>query len=80
MVELVLAFAVFALIVVGMVSLRLRVGVRFEVKNSDILIALNPIAFWLILSGKMKVVEFAVFSSCTPVKILVTHHMGSRYF
>lgn len=57
-VELVFAFSVFVLMVVMMVSLRSRVGDRFEVKNSDILIALIPIAFWFVLSGKLKVIEF----------------------
>lgn len=53
-----LLMSVFIAIVILMIIIRAKSGSRFEVKNSDILIALIPIAMWLLLTGKVKVLEF----------------------
>lgn len=53
--------AVFLAIIILLVGLRSATGGRWDIRNSDILLALIPIAFWLILSGKVKVIEFGGF-------------------
>jgi hypothetical protein len=60
--DLVLAlviFGVFVLIIVIMLILRAKVGEKFEVKYSDIAIALIPIVLLLILTDKIELFEFA---------------------
>jgi len=77
---LVVVLAVFVLIIVFMIALRATVGERFDVKNSDILLALIPIAIWLVLTGKVKVIEFGGFkieaafieASKTPIATQIT--------
>ena len=59
--DLALALAVFVLILTIMVTLRTKIGEKFEVKNSDVLTALIPIAFWFILTGKIQRLEFGEF-------------------
>jgi len=59
--DLFLALAVFVLIIVAMITLRIKISEKFEVKNSDILIALIPVALWLILTGKIQKLEFGEF-------------------
>jgi hypothetical protein len=61
MITIVILIAIFLAIVILMVSLRSATGGRWDIRNSDILLALIPIAFWLILSGKVKVIEFGGF-------------------
>ncbi len=58
---IVLALAVFVFVVAFMVVLRAKVGERFEVRNSDILVAIILIAIWLTLAGKVRIVEFGGF-------------------
>jgi len=59
--DLILALVVFIFIIVIMIILRLKLGSKFEIKNSDILIALIPVALWLILTGKIQKLEFGEF-------------------
>ena len=47
----------FLLLVIIIVALRAKTGSKFDVKNSDIVLALIPIFLWLFLTGKVK--EFA---------------------
>ncbi|MFC1712173.1 CBS domain-containing protein [Candidatus Poribacteria bacterium] len=54
-----ISIAVFVIIVVAMAILRITVSDKFEIKSTDMLVAVIPIAIWLILSGKVKVFEFA---------------------
>jgi hypothetical protein len=57
MTTLLISIGGFILLVIALVVLRARTGNRFEIKNSDIVIALIPIALWLFLTGKVQ--EFA---------------------
>jgi len=59
--DLILSLLIFITIIVALMVLRLRIGAKFEIKNSDILIALIPVALWLILTGKVQVFEFGGF-------------------
>lgn len=59
--DVLLALGIFVAIIAILIGLRAKVGDKFEIKNSDILMALIPIAFWLVLTGKIKIVEFGGF-------------------
>ncbi len=61
MIDLILSLLIFTTIIVALSVLRLKIGAKFEIKNSDILIALIPVALWLILTGKVQVFEFGGF-------------------
>lgn len=56
-----IVLVVFFLLMASMIILRIFIGERFEIKNSDILIALVPIALWLVLTGKIQRFEFGEF-------------------
>jgi hypothetical protein len=58
---LALLIVIFVAVIVLVVALRSATGGRWDIRNTDIMIALIPIAFWLILSGKVKVLEFGGF-------------------
>ncbi len=55
---LILAIGGFLVILFVLVLLRVKTGNRFEIKNSDIILALIPIALWLLLTGKIQKFEF----------------------
>ena len=55
------AIAGFILIVAIATALRMKLGEKFEIKNSDILLAIVPIALWLVLTGKIQKLEFGDF-------------------
>jgi hypothetical protein len=58
---LTLLIVIFVAVIILIVMLRSVTGGRWDIRNTDIMIALIPIAFWLILSGKVKVLEFGGF-------------------
>ncbi len=61
MTTLTLLIVIFVAVIILVVMLRSVTGGRWDIHNTDIMIALIPIAFWLILSGKVKVLEFGGF-------------------
>lgn len=54
---LLIAIGGFILLLAALVVLRAKTGNKFEIKNSDIVLALIPIALWLFLTGEIQ--EFA---------------------
>jgi hypothetical protein len=58
---LLITLVVFFAILVAVVVLRIRGGEKFDIKSPDILLALIPIAIWLVLTNKVKVIEFGGF-------------------
>lgn len=59
--DVILALSIFAVLVAAMSVLRLKLGDKFEIRNADILIALIPVALWLVLTGKIQRLEFGDF-------------------
>lgn len=55
---LIVSIAVFGLILFSLVLLRLKTGNKFEIKNSDIILALIPVVLWLLLTGKIQKFQF----------------------
>lgn len=56
---LIVVICSFILIVFGLVLLRVKTGNKFEIKNSDILLALIPIFLWLFITGKIERIRVA---------------------
>lgn len=81
MTETALAIAVVVVLVAGLTLLRARTNNRFEIKTSDMALALVPIAVWMVFTGKVKeltvgdvkIVTAAIReASASPVKNQVT--------
>ncbi len=51
---LIIAIGVFFVLLVLLIALRIVTGNKFEIKTSDIVLALIPVALWLFLTGKIK--------------------------
>lgn len=58
----------FILLLVMIVALRVKTGNKFEIKNSDIMLALIPVAFWLFLTGKIQEFTFGDFKIVAAVR------------
>ena len=52
------SFGIFAIALVIIIAIRAKAGPKFEIKNTDIILALVPLALWLFLTGKVQ--EFAL--------------------
>ena len=80
MTETAVAVIVVVLLVVGLTILRARTGSKFEIRTSDVALALVPVALWMLFTGKVQ--EFAVGdvkivtaireASASPIKNQVT--------
>jgi hypothetical protein len=59
--KLTIAIVIFFALLTVVQFLRMQFGEKFEIRNSDILLALIPVAIWLVTSGQVKVLEFGGF-------------------
>ncbi len=64
----VLAIAVFLAIVVFLAALRNAFKEKFEIKNSDIVLALVPVGLWLFLSGQIREFAFGDFKIVAAIE------------
>lgn len=77
---LIISIGIFIILLAVLVGVRVKSGTRFEVKNTDIILALIPIALWLFLTGKIQeftLGEFKIVAAIqnaaeTPVALHVT--------
>jgi len=65
---LLIAIGGFVLLLVLLVFLRIKTGNQFEIKNSDVVLALIPVAFWLFLTGKIQEFTFGDFRIVAAIK------------
>lgn len=65
---LMIALGGFILLLVMLVALRAKTGNKFEIRNSDIVLALIPVALWLFLTGKIQEFAFGDFKIVAAVK------------
>jgi CBS domain-containing protein len=80
MTETILAVVVVIALVAGLALLRARTGNKLDIKSSDIVFALVPVALWMLLTGKIteltvgdvKIVTAIREASASPVKNQVT--------
>lgn len=49
-----ISIGIFIILLAILVIIRAKTGTKFEVKNTDIILALVPIALWLFLTGKIQ--------------------------
>lgn len=64
----IIAVGVFIVILAMLVTLRIKTGNKLDVKNSDILLALIPVALWLFLTGKIQEFAFGDFKIVAAIK------------
>lgn len=57
-VDILIALGIFVVSMIIMLVIRKKIGKDFEIKNSDILIGIIPLALWLLLSGKITSFEY----------------------
>lgn len=77
---LIISIGGFIVLVGLIIALKAKTGNKFEVKNSDIVLALIPIALWLFLTGQvqelafgdLKIVSAVKKASASPVEAQVT--------
>jgi len=56
--DILIAIGIFVFSMIIMLVVRKKIGKDFEIKNSDILIGIIPLALWLLLSGKITSFEY----------------------
>lgn len=64
----IIAFVVFAIFLIGLVVLRTKAR-RFEIKNTDVVLALVPVALWLFLTGKVQEFGFGEVKIVAAIKV-----------
>ncbi len=64
----IIAIGAFIVMVVLLVALRNKTGNKVEIKNSDIVLALVPVALWLFLSGKIQEFTFGDLKIVAAIK------------
>jgi CBS domain protein len=65
----IIAFGIFAIFLIGLVVLRNKAGNRFEIKNTDVVLALVPVALWLFLTGKIQEFGFGEVKIVAAIKV-----------
>ncbi len=53
----IIAIAGFAVLLLALVALRYKTGSKYEIRNTDIILAIMPVVMWLLLTGRVQ--EFA---------------------
>ena len=48
-----IALGMFAALLAVLVALRAKTGNKIDIRNSDVVLALVPVALWLFLTGKI---------------------------
>lgn len=56
--DIIIAIAIFIVSFILVILLRKNIGKDYEIKNTDILIGIIPLALWLLLSGKITNFEY----------------------
>lgn len=62
------SFAVFVLLLAALVALRVRSGNTIDIRSSDIVLALLPVAFWLLLTGQVQEFGFGELKITAAIK------------
>lgn len=65
----IVSFGVFVVLLAAIIMLRARFGERVEIKNTDILLALVPVALWLFLTGKVQEFAFGEIRISAAIKM-----------
>ena len=65
---LVIVLGLFIVVLALLVGIRARLGAKFDIKNTDIALALVPIALWLFLSGRVQEFAFGDFRIVAAIR------------
>jgi hypothetical protein len=63
-----IALAVFSVLLIALVMIRARFGKRIEITNTDVVLALLPVALWLFLTGKVTKLGFGGLEIASAIK------------
>jgi hypothetical protein len=74
----IIALAIFAIVLALMVALRAKTGNQIDIKNSDIVLALVPMALWLFLTGKIQEFAFGEVKIVAAIKLASKAPVGPQ--
>jgi hypothetical protein len=72
----VVALSMFAALLALLVALRAKTGNKIDIRNSDIVLALVPVALWLFLTGKIQEFGFGEVKIVAAIKMAATAPVG----
>jgi len=73
-----ISLIVFASLLILLVMIRLKTGNRFEIKNTDILLAVTPVVLFLLITGKITRFEFGMLKFETAFKNAASKEIDSE--
>lgn len=65
----IISLVAFVILLAGLILLRIKSGNRFEIKNTDVVLALVPVALWLFLTGKIQEFGFGEVKIVAALKV-----------
>ena len=74
----IIALGIFAVVLALLVALRAKTGNRIDIKNSDIVLALVPVALWLFLTGKIQEFAFGEVKIVAAIKVAAKAPVGPQ--
>lgn len=74
----IIALGIFAVVLALLVALRAKTGNRIDIKNSDIVLALVPVALWLFLTGKIQEFAFGEVKIVAAIKLASKSPVGPQ--
>ncbi len=72
----IIALGIFAVVLALLVALRAKTGNRIDIRNSDIVLALVPVALWLFLTGKIQEFAFGEVKIVAAIKVATKAPVG----
>jgi hypothetical protein len=73
-----IALGLFAVILVLLVALRVKTGNKIDIRSSDIVLALVPVALWLFLTGKIQEFAFGEVKIVAAIKMAAKAPVGPQ--
>lgn len=74
----VIALGLFAVILGVLVALRVKTGNKIDIRSSDIVLALVPVALWLFLTGKIQEFAFGEVKIVAAIKMAAKAPVGPQ--
>jgi hypothetical protein len=74
----VIALGLFALILALLVALRVKTANKIDIRSSDIVLALVPVALWLFLTGKIQEFAFGEVKIVAAIKMATKAPVGPQ--
>lgn len=72
------AFGIFVALLALLVALRSKTGNKIDIRNSDIVLALVPVALWLFLTGKVQEFGFGEVKIVAAIKMASNAPVGPQ--